>query len=277
MTELAACPQCGASIPGDHVQCNVCNAVIRATPAKDSTVPAQPTEAEALSERVDGLRESFKTRRETTSIDAQGNFLGEHQGGRTPASPRATSATTPFRTWTGGVTILLLAAAIAAAIGLVLPTGEVNQTQQIESILAAASDSDPTGLARHLQTLSSLYGSQTVDGWTRAGARQSLAAASQAASPVDEAREFRRAATLFGSMKTPSVDMLEVAADAMNRAGDCHCELNDATAARAAFRSAEAHFTTILATDSGSPALRDRVKTKLTRARRDIERGCPTP
>ena len=273
MTDLASCPQCGHAIPGNLVQCNVCNAVIRPATVTPPEAPAQPTKAEELSERIDGLREDWKTRREAIATHAEGTF----QGGQTPSSPTAVSATTPFRTWTGGVTILLLAAAIAAAIGLVLPTGEVNRTQQIESILEAASDSDPTGLARHLQTLSSLYGSQTVDGWTRAGARQSLAAASQAASPVDEAREFRRAATLFGSMNAPSVDMLEVAADAMNRAGDCHCELNDVAAARAAYRSAEAHFTTILATDSGSPALRNRVKEKLTLARRIIEHGCPTP
>lgn len=273
MTNLATCPQCGCEIAANPDRCNVCDAVIRPAAEWPRVISPRPPVTERLADKIKVLRERLKRRRDATDPAAQEIA----QGGRTPSSPDTSSAAFPVRTKAWVATTLLIAAALVLAIGFLLPRTGFDRSMQIEAILEAASSPDKAVLEIHLEGLASEHGQETVDAWMLEGARRSLAKASKAIPPLDAARDFQRAAILLESMTAPRPETIEVAADALNRAGDCHCELNDVAAARAAFRRAEAHYATILATESTSAALRDRVEEKNTLTRRIIDRGCSTP
>lgn len=144
--------------------------------------------------------------------------------------------------------------------------------------VASLLDDDATapGVRNAILALSDTYGSTTLANAVRHVGQAELRIGESNKDPSTAAGAFVRAAACYEYLARDSPALLEIAADALDQAGDLHCELGQASESRECHRRSHAHFTTLLnVTGTTSEAHARFAEKQKIAARYMVNSNCP--
>lgn len=150
-----------------------------------------------------------------------------------------------------------IAAAIVTVLSIPLNVRDRSAVTAARSAVAKVVTPDAPSDAIHgeLDELASAFGSDTLEDAVRREGDSALRTGTINQDPTTAADAFSRAAACYEYLARKSPLLLEIAADALDRAGDLHCELGQSDESRECHRRSHAHFTTLLTlTDATSEA-----------------------